>query len=331
MRGSGGAQPAPDGARERVGLSVVIPVYNEEANLPGLYDALQEALQGLDRTWEALLIDDGSSDGSYAVLKELHERDRRFRVIRFRRNFGQTAALAAGFAHARGDVVVTMDADLQNDPRDIPMLLATMEAGDYDVVSGWRVKRQDAFLTRRLPSMVANWLISRITGVYLHDYGCSLKAYRSEVTRNIHLYGELHRFVPALANWMGVRVKEVPVQHHPRQHGKSKYNLSRVPRVVLDLLTVSFLVNYAARPMQAFGLIGLVVGGGGFALAAYLAALKLFRGAALAQRPLLWLAILSIIVGGQFISMGLLGELVIRTYYEAQHKPIYAVREILGD
>jgi len=331
MQGARGAQPAPTSSEERIGLSVVIPVYNEEESLQGLYDALQEALQGMEQPWEVLLIDDGSRDGSARVLRELHERDRRFRVVRFRRNFGQTAALAAGFDYARGDVVVTMDADLQNDPHDIPMLLATMEAGGYDVVSGWRIKRQDAFLTRRLPSSIANWLISRITGVHLHDYGCSLKAYRSEVTRNIRLYGELHRFVPALANWMGVSVKEVPVQHHPRRHGRSKYNLSRVPRVILDLLTVSFLVNYAARPMQVFGLIGLTLGGGGFLLAAYLTALKIFQGARLSQRPLLWLAILSIIVGVQFISMGLLGELVIRTYYEAQHKPIYAVREVVED
>ena len=331
MQGARGAQPAPTSSEERIGLSVVIPVYNEEESLQGLYDALQEALQGMEQPWEVLLIDDGSRDGSGRVLRELHERDRRFRVVRFRRNFGQTAALAAGFDYARGDVVVTMDADLQNDPHDIPMLLATMEAGGYDVVSGWRIKRQDAFLTRRLPSSIANWLISRITGVHLHDYGCSLKAYRSEVTRNIRLYGELHRFVPALANWMGVSVKEVPVQHHPRRHGRSKYNLSRVPRVILDLLTVSFLVNYAARPMQVFGLIGLTLGGGGFLLAAYLTALKVFQGARLSQRPLLWLAILSIIVGVQFISMGLLGELVIRTYYEAQHKPIYAVREVVED
>lgn len=211
------------------------------------------------------------------------------------------------------------------------MLLATMEAGDHDVVSGWRVKRQDTFLSRRLPSIIANRLISRMTGVHLHDYGCSLKAYRSEVTHNVRLYGELHRFVPALASWMGISVKEVPVQHHPRRHGRSKYNISRVSRVVLDLLTVCFLLNYAVRPMQIFGLMGLIVGGGGFALAAYLAALKIFWGASLSQRPLLWLAVLCIIVGVQFISMGLLGELMIRTYYEAQHKPTYAVREIVGD
>lgn len=317
------------GCQERIALSVVIPVYNEEESLQGLYDALQEGLRATSQPWEVLLIDDGSRDGSFRVLKELHERDRRFRVIRFRRNFGQSAAMAAGFDHARGDVVVTMDADLQNDPRDIPMLLATMEAGNYDVVSGWRVKRQDTFLSRRLPSIIANRLISRMTGVSLHDYGCSLKAYRSEVTRNVRLYGELHRFVPALASWMGVSVKEVPVQHHARRHGKSKYNLSRVSRVVLDLLTVSFLLNYAVRPMQIFGLMGLIVGGGGFALAAYLAALKFFWGASLSQRPLLWLAVLCIIVGVQFISMGLLGEIMTRTYYEAQHKPTYAVREIV--
>ncbi len=324
------AQPAP-GSDERIALSVVIPVYNEEESLPALYEALQEGLGGLEEPWEVVLVDDGSRDGSFAVLKDLHARDPRFRVIRFRRNFGQTAAMAAGFDHARGEVVVTMDADLQNDPHDIPMLLATMRAGDYDIVSGWRIKRQDVFLTRRLPSQIANWLISRITGVHLHDYGCSLKAYRSEVTRNVRLYGELHRFVPALANWMGVSVKEVPVQHHARRHGKSKYNLSRVSRVVLDLLTVSFLLNYSAKPMQMFGKLGLIIGGGGFAVAAYLTALKVFWGATLADRPLLSLAILCMIVGVQFISMGLLGELVVRTYHETQGKPIYVVREIVED
>jgi glycosyltransferase involved in cell wall biosynthesis len=324
------SQPASGGGAP-VALSVVIPVYNEEESLPELYDALQEGLRGLEEPWEVILVDDGSRDGSFRILKALHERDRRFRVVRFRRNFGQTAAMSAGFDYARGDVVVTMDADLQNDPRDIPMLLATMRQGEYDIVSGWRIKRQDVFLTRRLPSQIANWLISRITGVHLHDYGCSLKAYKSEVTRNIHLYGELHRFVPALANWMGVSVKEVPVQHHARRHGQSKYNLSRVSRVLLDLLTVSFLLNYAAKPMQIFGKLGLLVAGGGVAIAAYLTALKLFWGASLSDRPLLSLAILCIIVGVQFISMGLLGELVVRTYHETQGKPIYVVREVVED
>jgi len=314
-----------------VDLSIVVPVYNEEESLPRLYDALREVLDGMDETWEILLVDDGSQDGSCAIERALHERDPRVRVIRFRRNFGQTAGFAAGFAHARGDVVVTMDADLQNDPADIPLLLCTMREGDYDVVSGWRVNRQDGFIMRKIPSRIANWLISRVTKVYLHDYGCSLKAYRSEVVKNIHLYGELHRFVPALASWMGVRIKEVPVNHHARQYGKSKYGISRTTRVLLDLTTVSFLLNYAAKPMQIFGKWGLVTAFVGFAIGLYLTALKLFTGAALSQRPLLWLAVLLIIVGVQFISLGLLGELVVRTYYETQNKPIYVIREILGE
>jgi glycosyltransferase involved in cell wall biosynthesis len=322
------ATPPP---AEHVSLSVVIPVYNEEENLGRLYDALQHALGDLSETWEVILVDDGSKDNSYALLKELHQRDPRFRVIRFRRNFGQTAGFSAGFDHARGDVVVTMDADLQNDPDDIPMLLQTMREGDYDVVSGWRLHRQDAALLRKFPSRVANWLISRVTGVYLHDYGCSLKAYRSEVVKNIRLYGELNRFVPALASWMGIRLKEVPVQHHPRKFGRSKYNILRTTRVFLDLLTVSFMLNYAVRPMQIFGEAGLISVVAGILMSLYLTALKVLTGAALSQRPLLFLAILLIIVGIQFITMGLLGELIVRTYYETQNKPIYMIRETLED
>lgn len=311
-----------------VALSVVIPVHNEAENLPLLGDALWEVLNTLGETWEVILVDDGSQDESFARLRALHERDARFKVVRFRRNFGQSAAFAAGFAHARGEVVITMDADLQNDPRDIPMLLSTLHEGDYDIVSGWRVRRQDPWI-RRFPSQVANWLISRATKVHLHDYGCSLKAYRREVVKNIHLYGELHRFIPALASWMGIRLKEVPVQHHPRMHGQSKYNLTRVTRVLLDLLTVTFLLGYGARPMQIFGRVGLYSGLVGFLIALYLTALKLFTGASLMRRPLLFLALLLIIVGMQFITIGLLGEMIVRTYYEAQGKPIYAVREIL--
>ena len=322
---------------------MVIPVYNEEESLPRLYDALQAALQGCclseasdapaprEMTWEILLIDDGSRDDSWRIMCDLHQRDPRFRVIRFRRNFGQTAAFSAGFDHARGDVVVTMDADLQNDPGDIPMLLQTMHDGDYDVVSGWRVNRQDALVMRKIPSRIANHLISKATGVSLHDYGCSLKAYRREVVQNIHLYGDLHRFVPAVANWMGIRLTEVPVRHHPRRYGKSKYGISRTVRVILDLFTVSFLLNYAVKPMQIFGRWGLLSGFVGVVLALYLSMLKVFFGQPLSQRPLLWLAVLLIIVGVQFVSLGLLGELVIRTYYETQNKPIYAIREMRVD
>ncbi|MHB1294781.1 MAG: glycosyltransferase family 2 protein [Anaerolineae bacterium] len=310
-------------------LSVVIPVYNEEESLPRLYDALQEALGPCGESWEVVLVDDGSRDGSFGILKELHQRDPRFRVVRFRRNFGQTAAFSAGFESARGEIVVTMDADLQNDPRDIPMVVQTMREGAYDVVSGWRVNRQDAALMRKLPSRIANWLISRVTGVYLHDYGCSLKAYRREVVQNLHLYGELHRFVPALASFMGISIKEVPVRHHARQFGRSKYGISRTTRVILDLVTVNFMLNYAAKPMQVFGRWGLISAALGVLMGLYLTYLKLFQGVALSQRPLLFLAVLLTIVGIQFITMGLLGELVVRTYYETQHKPIYYVRERL--
>jgi glycosyltransferase involved in cell wall biosynthesis len=320
-------RPAPS-ASDRIALSVIIPVYNEQESLAELYETLQEALKDFKGQWEAILVDDGSRDDSFAILKELHSRDRRFRIIRFRRNFGQTAAFSAGFDYARGRIVVAMDADLQNDPRDIPMLVDTMLAGDFDIVSGWRVHRQDAALMRKLPSRLANWLISRLTGVHLHDYGCSLKAYRSEVAKNVRIYGELHRFVPALASWMGVRIKEVPVRHHARRWGQSKYTISRTTRVILDLVTVTFLLNYAVKPMQIFGKAGLISTTAGFIIAAYLSALKIFTGAALSQRPLLFLAVLLIIVGVQFITMGLLGELIVRTYYEVQNKPTYMIREI---
>jgi len=314
-----------------VDVSIVVAVYNEEESLPPLCEQLDRVMRGLDRRYEIILVDDGSRDRSWEVMLEMATRYPCLRLIRFRRNFGQTPAIAAGFDAAEGEVVITLDADMQNDPADIPLLLCTMREGDYDVVSGWRVNRQDGFIMRKIPSRIANWLISRVTKVYLHDYGCSLKAYRSEVVKSIHLYGELHRFVPALASWMGVRIKEVPVNHHARQYGKSKYGISRTTRVLLDLTTVSFLLNYAAKPMQIFGKWGLVTAFVGFAIGLYLTALKLFTGAALSQRPLLWLAVLLIIVGVQFISLGLLGELVVRTYYETQNKPIYVIREILGE
>ncbi len=307
-------------------VTVVVPVYNEEESVPQLYERLTTALEALGKPYEIIAADDGSRDGSFALLRGYAERDPRLRVVRFRRNFGQTAAFAAGFARARGDVVITIDADLQNDPADIGKLLAKVDEG-YDVVSGWRERRQDPFLNRRLPSMIANRLISWSTGVYLHDYGCSLKAYRSDIVRGINLYGELHRFIPAIASWQGVAVAEIPVNHSARQFGKSKYGISRTLRVVLDLLTVRFLLSYGTRPMQIFGLLGLIAFGLGVITGIYLTWLKLATGAALADRPLLLLAVLMIVLGVQFISMGLLGELIVRTYYETQSKPIYAVRE----
>jgi glycosyltransferase involved in cell wall biosynthesis len=309
-------------------LSVVIPIYNEEDNIEPLYRDLRQVLERLDRSYEIVAVDDGSTDGSFEVLRELHQGDDSLKVVRLRRNFGQAAAFAAGFDKAAGEILISMDADLQFDPADIEKLLHKMDEG-YDIVSGWRVDRQEAFLTRRLPSMVANWLISRITGVKLHDYGCSLKAYRSEVIRNVRLYGELHRFIPALASSIGVRLAEVPVGHYPRRFGKSKYDLSRTITVILDLLTVKFLLSYAARPMQVFGLLGMLSFAVGTLIAAYLSFIRLFLGSPIANRPLLLLAILLIFVGVQLVTMGLLGELTSRTYHEAQGKKIYMIREML--
>jgi glycosyltransferase involved in cell wall biosynthesis len=311
-------------------VSVVIPLLNEEDSIPQLYERLTAALSTLNREYEIIIIDDGSTDRSYEILKNLQADDPHLCVIHFRRNFGQTAAFSAGFDMARGDVIITIDADLQNDPADIPLLLDKIDEG-YDVVSGWRINRQDRMLDRKLPSKMANWMISKMTGVELHDYGCSLKAYRSEVVKNIKLYGEMHRFIPALASWVGVRVAEVPVNHSARQFGKSKYGLGRVIRVFLDLLTVKFLLGFSTRPIQIFGLVGMLCLFIGMAIGSYLTVLRLFFSQPLADRPMLLLTILLVVLGVQFITMGLIGELIVRTYYESQNKPIYAVRNILRD
>ncbi len=310
-------------------LSIIIPVFNEEQNICPLHQRLSETLRGQDLTYEIIAVDDGSSDRSFAILKELHARDEHLKIVRFRRNFGQTAAFAAGFDHSQGKVVLTMDADLQNDPADIPALLEKIDEG-YDVVSGWRVDRKDPFFTRRLPSMIANWLISQVTGVRLHDYGCSLKAYRREVVKGVQLYGELHRFIPALSSWMGVTVAEVPTRHHPRRVGRSNYGISRTMRVILDLITVRFLLSYSTRPIQIFGSLGLASLAFGVLLGLYLTYVKLVLGQDIGSRPLLLLAVLLVLVGVQFVAMGLLGELVVRTYYESQGKPIYVVRQVLN-
>jgi glycosyltransferase involved in cell wall biosynthesis len=311
-----------------VEISIVIPVRDEVESLEILHSRLHAALAGLGRAWEVIYVDDGSTDGSFLVLRNLHERYDTVRVVRLRRNFGQTAAFSAGFQAARGNIIVTLDADLQNDPADIPRLLEKIDEG-YDVVSGWRIRRKDAFLSRRLPSQVANLLISKLTGVRLHDYGCSLKAYRSEVVKNIELYGQMHRFIPAIASWMGIQLAEVPVNHSPRQFGRSKYGLTRVIKVVLDLLTVKFLLSYSTRPIQIFGLLGALFLVLGTAIGGYLTVLKLFFQQPLADRPLLLLAVLLVMLGVQLLSMGLLGEVVVRTYYEARGKPAYMVREAL--
>lgn len=316
-------------------LSVVIPLYNEVENIPELYRQLTEALEGMGRPYEIIIVDDGSQDGSFQALAELHARDPRLKVVRFRRNYGQTAGFAAGFERARGKWIITMDADLQNDPADIPRLIAKAEEG-YDVVSGWRVQRQDDWLTRKIPSRVANWLIARVTGVYLHDYGCSLKVYHRDVVKHIRLYGEMHRFVPAVASSVGITMAEVPVNHRARTRGQSKYGglrktFARTTKVFLDMLTVRFLLSYSTRPIHVFGGLGLVLSGLGVLLGLYLTFEKLVMGHNIGSRPLLLLAVLLVILGVQMISMGLLSEVIMRTYFEAQNKPIYVVREELMD
>ena len=311
-------------------LSVVVPIYNEEDNIEPLYEELTAALIRLSCTYEVVAVDDGSKDQSFERLKSVHLKDPRWRVIRFRRNFGQTAGMAAGFDFARAPIIITIDADLQNDPQDIARVLAKMHEG-YDIVSGWRKDRKEPFFSRRLPSMIANGLISKATGVNLHDYGCTLKAYRSDVVDNLHLYGELHRFVPALASAVGAEVTEIPVNDRARRFGKSKYGIGRTFRVILDLIAVSFFLNYANRPLQIFGVLGIIIGGLGTLIGLYLTYIKVFLGQPIGDRPLLLLAVVMVILGVQLISMGLVAEMVMRTYHESQRKPIYIVRESLDD
>jgi len=308
-------------------LSVVIPIYNEAKNVEKLYEKLEEVLSKFDKSYEVLLVDDGSTDGTTDKLTEIHKRNPKYKVIQFRRNYGQTAAISAGFDYAIGAVIVTIDADLQNDPKDIPKILKKMEDG-YDVVSGWRKERKDPFLTRIIPSKVANWLVSILAGIHLHDYGCTLKAYSKDVAKNVQLYGEMHRYIPALASWIGINVTEVPVSHHKRKFGKSKYGLSRTPRVILDLITLKFLLSYSTRPIQIFGSLGIITGFIGFLIALYLSYVRLLLRQPIGDRPLLLLAVLLIFLGFQFISMGLLGELAVRTYHETQNKPIYFVKNM---
>ncbi|MFN2227982.1 MAG: glycosyltransferase family 2 protein [Anaerolineae bacterium] len=311
-------------------ISVVVPVLNEEESLPHLHQQLSQVLVAGGYNYEIIVVDDGSTDGSFQVLCDLQAADPHLRVVRFRRNHGQTAAFAAGFDRARGGVVITIDADLQNDPADIPALVEKMAEG-YDVVSGWRVDRQDRFLDRRLPSLIANRLIAWITGVHIHDYGCSLKAYRHDVLQDVRLYGEMHRYLPALAHAVGARVTEIPVRHHPRRFGQAKYGLSRTAKVMLDILAVRFLMSYSTRPLHIFGLLGLFSFGAGTALLLYLGVVRLLLQQAIADRPLTLLAILLTMLGVQLVTTGLLAELVVRTYYESQGKPIYTVRQELGN
>src|SRR5438067_1002490 len=318
-----------DGASDAPDISVFLPVFEEEPNLRPLHEKLDKALEQLGRTAEIIYVDDGSRDGSLGILRELAMKDARVRVVALRRNYGQTAAMAAGIDAARGRVLIPMDADLQNDPADIKRLLEKLDEG-YDVVSGWRRNRQDVFLTRKLPSMIANRLISWISGVYLHDYGCSLKAYRRESLADVQLYGEMHRFIPIYASWSGARVTEIPVEHHARTMGKSKYGLSRTIKVIFDLMTIKFMASYQTKPLYVFGWVGLLT----FAISlicAVLAFLMKFANwphhADFIQTPLPVLTMVLLVLGVQFFFMGLLAEMLVRTYHESQAKPIYAVRE----
>jgi glycosyltransferase involved in cell wall biosynthesis len=308
-------------------VSIVVPIFNEIDSLDELAARLRSIRDALPPS-EVILVDDGSSDGTTERANALHGDDPWFQVVRLTRNFGQTAALAAGFDHARGRVIVTMDADLQNDPADVPRLLARLDEG-YDVVSGWRVDRQDKLWSRRIPSAVANRLISRITKVRLHDYGCTLKAYRREVVEELELYGDAHRFLPALAAVVGDRVTELPVAHHPRRHGRSKYGISRVSKVVLDLLALPFMLRFFNRPIRFFGGLGLIFGAAGSAVLGYLAYQRLVLERSIGSRPLLGIGALLVLMGVQFVSLGLIGELVIRTYYSARGRRAYHVRRAL--
>ena len=321
--------PVASGDGGRPEVSVFLPVYNEEPNLPPLQAKLDEALKALNRTAEIIYVDDGSSDGSLSVLRDLARRDSRVRVVALKRNYGQTAAMAAGIDAAQGQVLIPMDADLQNDPADIVRLLAKLDEG-YDVVSGWRKNRQDKVITRKIPSMLANRLISWIGGVPLHDYGCTLKAYRLESLSSVRLYGEMHRFIPILASWEGARVAEIPVAHHPRTMGKSKYGLSRTFKVVFDLMTIKFMASYQTKPIYIFGTFGMLAIALSLIAGVWAMVLKLWEGVSFILTPLPVIAVVMLAIGVQFLLMGLLAEMLVRTYHESQSKSIYAVREKIG-
>ena len=311
-------------------LSLIVPVYNEEESLPLLFKAIRQALEPLPHTWEVIFVDDGSRDGSLAALKAFVQKDSaHVRVVVLRRNFGQTAAIAAGIDHALGEIIILLDADLQNDPADISMMLAKLDEG-YDVVSGYRKDRKDTFTTRILPSRIANWLISVVTGVRLHDYGCTLKAYRRDVLSGFRLYGEMHRFIPVFAHAAGARIGEVPVRHHPRKYGKANYGLERTVKVLLDLFTVKFLLSYAAKPIYLFGGTGI-----GLMLISTLTLVTLmirrvFFNISVLASPFFQMSVMFFILGFQSILMGLIAELLVRTYHESQHKPTYTVREVIN-
>ncbi|MDQ3004350.1 MAG: glycosyltransferase family 2 protein [Chloroflexota bacterium] len=311
-------------------LSMIIPVYNEAQNLPLLYDSIKQVMQPIKQKWEVVFVDDGSTDGSLDVLESFVKKDPwHIRVVVFRRNFGQTAAIAAGIDHAHGETIVLLDADLQNDPADIPRLLARLDEG-YDLVSGWRKDRKDNHLTRTLPSNIANWLISRVTGVHLHDYGCTLKAYRRTVLGGFRLYGEMHRFIPVFAHSVGARISEIPVSHHPRKFGKANYGLERTAKVILDLFTVKFLLDYSHKPIRLFGGAGALLMLLGSADLLFLFIRRTFFNVPAFSSPLLQIGVMFFIMGFQSILMGLIAELLARTYHESQKKPTYTVRTVLG-
>ena len=312
---------------KKLDLSIVVPIYNEEESIPYLLDAIVASVEQTELSYEIICVDDGSSDGSTQVLQSATEKYPYLKAIILRRNYGQTPAMSAGFTEAKGNVIITLDGDLQNDPADIPMMLAKFNEG-YDLVSGWRKNRQDDALTRLLPSKIANMLIGKITGVKLHDYGCSLKAYRGELIADMNLYGELHRFLPALAYIEGAKITEIPVNHHARRFGQSKYGLGRTFRVIMDLLTIFFMKKFLTRPMHVFGFFGIIVTFFGVLMGSYLTFLKLGLGQSIGDRPLLILCVLLILTGIQLFCFGLLGELLMRTYHESQKRPIYRIRDI---
>ena len=309
--------------------SIVVPFYNEQDNIPLLYVKIGEVMDSVGAPYEMVFVDDGSTDGTYKTLLDIYENDRRVHLVRLRRNFGQAAALKAGFDFARGDIVISMDGDLQHDPVEIPLFLEKMKEG-YDIVSGWRAQRRDSWLTRRLPSRVANWIMAKLSGVELHDFGTTFKAYRREILNEVHLYGELHRFIPALASRLGAKTAEVPISNRLRPNGKSNYGLGRTTRVLLDLLSVNYLLGYSTRPLQFFGLFGLLSSSTGVLINLFLLQQKLlFHQSIMVEHgPLLLLGIAFVVAGIQFLSFGLLGEMLARIYYESQNKPIYALREV---
>jgi glycosyltransferase involved in cell wall biosynthesis len=316
-------------SESEIRYSIVVPFFNEQENIPALYMKLTEIMDAIGEPYELVFVDDGSRDNSFRVLSEIFEHDRRVNLIRLRRNFGQTAALKAGFDFARGSVIISMDGDLQHDPEEIPRFLEKMEEG-YDLVSGWRYARRDHWLMRQIPSRAANWMMAKLSGVELHDFGTTFKAYRREIIQEIQLYGELHRFIPALASTTGAKIAEIPIENLERKSGKSNYGIGRTIRVFLDLLIVKFLLDYSTRPLQFFGLLGLAGAGSGGLIGAYVVFKKLFYHMSVMQEhgPLLLLSVALLVSGVQFIAMGLLGEIMARTYYESQNKPIYTLREV---